>query len=239
MRLPADYDPAPPPDARCWSTPPRGRVLCFAPHPDDETIGPGGALALHRDQGDLVRVVFATDGSAGDPDALFPRDGYAERRRAEARAALAELGVTDCAFWGYRDACVVAPADLEAVARRAAEELSAFRPDVVYLPWPGERNGDHRALCAGVAAALGRAAFAGLALGYEVWTPLDPDVVLDVTSVVDRKRRALACHVTQLRYVDYQHVILGLNAYRSLMSGRGRGHWEAFVFVEVGAEEAR
>jgi len=31
--------------------------------------------------------------------------------------------------------------------------------------------------------------------------------------------------------VDYEHVILGLNAYRSLVHGKGRGWAEAFRMV--------
>jgi len=39
------------------------RVLCVAPHPDDEVIGCGGALALHAARGDRVRVVVVSDGA--------------------------------------------------------------------------------------------------------------------------------------------------------------------------------
>ncbi len=219
---------SPRPAPRLLHSPPRGRVLCFAPHPDDEVIGPGGALALHVAQGDRVRVVIATDGAAGDPDARFPADGYRERRRGESRAGLAVLGVTEVAFWGYPDACVVTAADLDGIAARAAEELDSVEPDLVYLPWGGEHNGDHRALHGGVARALASRAFRGMALGYEVWSPLEPDLVLDIERVVDLKRRAIGCYVSQLHYVDYAHVILGLNAYRSLHGGHGRGHAESF-----------
>jgi len=228
MRVPEGYDVTAPRDPERWQAPPRGRALCFAPHPDDEVIGPGGALAMHRAQGDPVRVVLATDGVAGDPDGHYDPAGYAERRRAESRAGLAQLDVDDVDFWGYPDSCVVTESDLEGIARRAHDELGAFAPDVVYLPWEGERNADHRALYAGVLRALERLAFTGSVLGYEVWTPMDPDAVLDITPAVEHKRAAIRCYATQLRYVDYEHVILGLNAYRSLLFQRGRGHAEAF-----------
>src|SRR5262245_56829881 len=83
------------------AAPARARVLCFAPHPDDEAVGPGGTLCLHARQRDPVRVVIATDGVAGDPERRFPELGYAERRRAESRAGMARLGVHDLVFWGF------------------------------------------------------------------------------------------------------------------------------------------
>lgn len=225
--------PAPRAAPRLLATPPRGRVLCFAPHPDDEAIGPGGTLARHARQGDPVRVVVATDGGSGDPDACFPRDGYGERRRAESRAGLLELGVRESSFWGYPDACVLTEADLLGIAERAAAELAAWRAEIVYLPWSGEHNSDHRAVHDGVMRALRRTGFRGRAFGYEVWSPLEPDLVVDIEDVVDAKRKALACYTTQLRYVDYAHVILGLNAYRSLHCGGGKGHAEAFCDLRL------
>ena len=49
-----------------------------------------------------------------------------------------------------------------------AAELDAFRPDVLYLPWRGERNPDHHALHVGALRAIDRGSFAGVALGYEI-----------------------------------------------------------------------
>ena len=216
------------PAPRMLNAPLGGRVLCFAPHPDDEVIGPGGALAMHVGQLDPVRVVIATDGGSGDPDRMFPAGGFVKRRRHESKLGLAELGVRDLEFWGYPDACELTDADVEGIAARVRAELDGFRPDVVYLPWDGEHNADHRALCAGVLRAMRVVEWQGTALGYEVWSPLEPDVVLDIEAVVEKKRRAIACYASQLRYIDYVHVILGLNAYRSLHCGRGRGHAEAF-----------
>ena len=228
---PVDYDVSARPEPIEWRTPPAGRVLCFAPHPDDEVIGPGGALALHRRQGDPVRIVVATDGVAGDPDAAFGGRDLGELRRAESRAGADELGVDDIGFWGYPDSCVVAAADLVALAERVRVEVEQFGPAVVYLPWEGESNSDHRALHAAVVDGLVAADFAGVALGYEVWTPMSPDVVLVIDAVAAAKRRAIRCYASQLHYVDYEHVIFGLNAYRSLQLRSGHGYCEAFRIV--------
>ena len=235
MDLPKDDRYSVPPLPEIRTAPTRGRALCFAPHPDDESAGPGGALCLHRAQGDAVRVVLATDGIAGDPDGKYEKATYAERRREESRAGMAVLGVTDLGFWGFPDSCVITDQDVTLVAQRARAELDAFRPDVVYVPWEGEGNSDHRALYCGVVRALNGARFAGEVLGYEIWNAMVPDLVLDVTPVIDTKRRAMLCYPSQLAYVDYLHPIFGLNAHRSLLFNRGKGFGEAYRRVRVEA----
>ena len=94
---------------------PGERVLVFAPHPDDETLGAGGMIRQARLKGDDVRAVLITNGdgfriSAAQcfheitvPPADFVR--YAYLRQAEARTALAVLGLPSdhVTFLGYPD----------------------------------------------------------------------------------------------------------------------------------------
>ena len=211
-----------------------GRVLVFVAHPDDECAGPGGTLLLHRRQGDPVRVVIATDGRAGDPDRRYDAATYVARRQRESRTAMAHLDVDDFVFWGFPDDCVIVDNDIETVAHKVAEEVAAYRPDTVYLPWEGEGNSDHRAIHCGGVRGLRRCAFAGRVYGCETWSAMVPDLVLDITDVAEHKRRALLCYESQLAYVDYVHPLFGLNAYRSLQFNRGRGFCEAFRVVRLG-----
>lgn len=224
-------EPELPPPPVLWTRMPRGRVMVFAPHPDDEVAGPGGALALHRVQGDPVRVVVATDGTNGDPDRRHEPAAFVQLRRSESRAGLSELGVDDVHFWGFPDGHVLSPSDLELGVQMACKELVGFAPDLVYLPWQHEGHPDHHAVHIVVTRALDRLQFRGLALGYEVWNAMVPAVIVDVTTVIERKRRAMRAHASQNDYAQYEHCLNGLAAYRSLVHLRGRGYGEAFGVV--------
>ena len=228
-----EFSPASQPQPECRKEPIAGRVLLFAPHPDDEVLGAGGTLYLHVCQDDPVRVVVATDGTAGDPDGRFEPTTYGERRRQESRKAMSILKIDDLVFWGLPDSCVVSERDLCALGERAAEQVTDFQPDIVYLPWAEDGNADHLALHHGVLRGLARTGFTGQAFGYEVWSPHPrPDLVVDITDVVELKRSALQHYVTQMAYSDLAHPVFGMNGYRSLLLERDKGYGEAFSRVD-------
>ena len=94
---------------------PGQRLLVFAPHPDDETLGAAGLMRQARLRNDDVRVVIITNGdgfriSAASqfheltvPPKDFVRYGYL--RQGEARTALGVLGIPadHIYFLGYPD----------------------------------------------------------------------------------------------------------------------------------------
>jgi LmbE family N-acetylglucosaminyl deacetylase len=229
--------------------PPAGRVLVLAPHPDDETMGPGGTLAHHARQGDRVHALFICSGIQGDPDGLFDREALPGMREREARAAGAILGIREFTFFGYPDNLSDAdyshvfgnlPADPEeqrralvgGLAEKLIQVMSADRPDIVSYPWPGEINPDHWAV--GKAVEQARAARPDLAkgvafLGYEIWSPCPAEIVVDVSDTFGDKLRAVAEYKTQLAYRDYVPSLSGLAAYRSLMLEAGATFAEAFT----------
>jgi len=206
------------------AAPPRGSVLVFAPHPDDESLGCGGAIALHHRQGDRVTVVFATDGAAGDPLGQYADCDYKALRRTEARRAASILGIDELVFWDYPDGALAEASDL---SERVRTLLAADAPDLVYRPSMLEVHPDHRALAAGVEEALRDSRFAGGDVSYEIWATIPLTHVLDITTVWEVKRKAIEQYATQLRYKDYLHSLGGLNAYRALHVPAGR-YAEAF-----------
>ena len=71
-----------------------GNLLVLAPHPDDESLGCGGLIALLRDAKATVTVIFVTSGSASHTSKMYPAGVLSKIRESEAINACAELGVS-------------------------------------------------------------------------------------------------------------------------------------------------
>ena len=81
------------------------RMLAAFAHPDDETFGAGGTLALYAARGVHLTLVCATRGEAGeisDPQ-LASSDNLGEVRELELRCAAESIGVGELIFLGYQD----------------------------------------------------------------------------------------------------------------------------------------
>lgn len=199
------------------------RVLVLAPHPDDESLGCGGTIALLADAGASVTVALVSDGEA-TLGASGPRADVGRARRAEAERAVALLGVEALRPLGFPDGALAGQVD--AIGRRLAGLLADLRPEVVMLPWFLDASDDHRAVNVALAAAAPSEDVE--VWGAELWTPLPPNRLVDITSVLDRKAAAIAAHVTAHQAFDLS-AMLGLNRYRALKGLRGQGHAEAFL----------
>ena len=201
------------------------RVLVLAPHPDDETIGCGGSLALHTKAGDPVKVVFLTNGAKGDTCGKLTRGAYVELRQKEAIEACACLGVTDLEFWPYEDRSL---AGSRGAITRMMDLLNDFRPELVYAPSPLEFHPDHRAACLLFCDAIGTCDLDFQVAFYEVGQPLRPNHLVDITAVLNRKREAVETYKSQLRERPYGEICMALNRYRSMTLPEGVTHAEGF-----------
>ena len=209
--------------------PARGRVLVIAPHPDDDVIGAGGTAALHAEQGDPVHVLILANGQAGDADKRYEPAEYTAKRHAEAIAGGAHLGLVDYEFWDYPEGYHPSPEVMCTAARRMADVMEKHVIDTVYAPWVGEQHIDHHFVARAVRLALVMIDFQGAAWGYEVWTPLVATVVVDITSVHERKADALREHHSQMEYGDLVHAGLAISAHRSIYLPGDARYGEAFA----------
>jgi LmbE family N-acetylglucosaminyl deacetylase len=208
------------------------RILVVTAHPDDVDFAVAGSVAVWTDAGIDVGYCIATDGDAGGSDRSIKRDEMAAIRRAEQRAAAAEVGVSEVTFLGFPDGRLVADLELRCAISRV---IRTFRPDRVVTQSP-ERNWariyashpDHlaageAALCAVYPDARNPFAFPELLeeglephTVPEVWIMATDraDRAVDATGTFDRKLAALRSHRSQVGDGDHLEELL-----RTWMSG--------------------
>ncbi len=142
------------------SKPSNRRLLAVFAHPDDESFGPGGTLALYAHRGDEVYLICATRGEVGEAPPGF--NGFAsvgEMREDELRRAASVLGLKAVRFLDYRDSGMpgspdnhhphaLAAASLNEVAQQVAGYIREIHPQVVitFDPIGGYRHPDHIAI---------------------------------------------------------------------------------------------
>jgi N-acetylglucosamine malate deacetylase 1 len=204
-------------------------VLVVAPHPDDESIGCGGAIGFHRANGSDVTIVWLTSGEAG----VGPRsvDDARRIREAEALRAADVLGVTDTLFQRLPDGRL--DHQIEAAAEHLTGLISRLQPHTIYAPHAGEDHRDHRAAHTATANALEASGHGADLWCYEVWTPLSSfDSVLPIDDHMDGKLRAVRCYDSQVERYRFDRAAEGLGAYRGALAGGCR---YAEVFARRGA----
>src|SRR5512141_2624181 len=133
-------------------------LLAVLAHPDDESFGMGGTLALYARRGYNVYLVCATRGAVGtvDPQHMGRFKTIAELREAELRCAAEHLGLKEVFFLDYRDSGMPGSADnkhpdaqvahpIDEVAGKVVGYIRRLKPDVVltFDPIGGYRHPDH------------------------------------------------------------------------------------------------
>ena len=194
------------------------RALCVLAHPDDVDFGSAGTVARMTAAGTEVTYCIVTDGDAGGFDET-PRAEMPVLRRAEQRAAAAEVGVTDVRFLGYPDGRLELTLDLRRDISRVIRQVRPQRIltssperwwDRVAASHPDHMTTGEATLRAVYPDARNPFAFPELLEeeGLEAWTVSEvwlgasprADHAVDVTETAAQKFAALKCHVTQVSH---------------------------------------
>ncbi|GJQ52196.1 MAG: GlcNAc-PI de-N-acetylase [Anaerolineaceae bacterium] len=133
-------------------------ILTVLAHPDDETFGLGGTLALYTRRGYDAYYLCATRGEAGAVDEEFMQGfkDIAALRTDELMRAAKILGLKDVFFLGYRDSGMNGSDDnknpnaqvnysIEETAGRVVKYIRELKPDIVitFDPIGGYKHPDH------------------------------------------------------------------------------------------------
>ncbi|MBI1824729.1 MAG: PIG-L family deacetylase [Nitrospirae bacterium] len=179
-------------------------VLVLCPHIDDDVIGLGGTLCRYRELGIPVNVIYFTTGN--------------ERRKEEGNKIAAFLGYREVSFFDFLPEQLSRHHEIPDII---ASHLTKNHFDLIYAPFYLDRHKDHIALSLHLAAALQKLPDMKLEIrSYEVWAPLFPNQIVDISTVFERKKEAIMICQSQMETVDYVDLALSLNRYRGITSTR-------------------
>lgn len=192
--------------------PPVSPFLIVAPHPDDETLGCGGAIALLRQLNYPVQVLMVSDGTKSHPNSCkYPAPALRALRKQESIAALAILGVEADAisFLFLPDGAVPTPGERgwEEALSRCQTYLKPIAPATIFLPWRGDPHRDHRASWKLIDTAIQNLSLSPRLIEYPIWD-WDPYKRqdfggirawrLNIESVWETKQKAIAQYRSQI-----------------------------------------
>jgi LmbE family N-acetylglucosaminyl deacetylase len=195
--------------------------LVLAPHPDDESIGMGGTLALFPQH---LEVACLSNGNRG-VKSVEPSQAGALRQQ-ELQAALALAGIHTHHWLNIPDGAI---AQHYAVFKTLP--LSTY--NLLFVPNVLDQHPDHKAVAQHVYRYFKehtpppqlQLAF------YEVWNthPL-PNAFVDISAVANTKQAMIEAHASQVAKKAFGKV-LSLNQYRGLQ--RDVASAEAFCVVDL------
>ena len=134
------------------------RMLISFAHPDDESFGMGGAIAMYAQRGVSIALICSTNGDVGTVDAEFLQgfETVGELRLHELACAAETLGIKELITFGYRDSGMMGTpdnehpgclwkADPDVVTGRIVREIRRIRPQVIvtFDPFGGYGHPDH------------------------------------------------------------------------------------------------
>jgi LmbE family N-acetylglucosaminyl deacetylase len=205
-------------------------ALAVAAHPDDIEFMMAGTLVLLGEAGYDLHYLNIANGSCGSM--TMGRDETVAVRAAEARAAAASLG----AVWHEPLVDDIQIYYTPALAARLGAVVRQVSPEILLVPSPQDYMEDHmNASRLAVTAAFCRnmpnfptdppmapvtgemAVYHALPYGLQgpLGEPIRPHFIVAVSAVMDRKRRALACHESQKRWLDQSQ---GIDSYLNAMA---------------------
>lgn len=216
------------------------RILCIAPHADDETLGCGGTLLRHRAEGDEIHWLLVTE----PHPPLFP-EAFRDLRRRQVAQVAAAYDFTSLTRLNLPAAGLDRIADGEMVGalKRAITDTA---PDVVYLNHGGDAHSDHAVVFRAALAAL-KPFRTGTAvrriLAYETLSETDqappsperaflPTVFVEITGYLERKLEILALYPEELMPYPLPREAGAVRAQARLRGATiGVGYAEAFQLI--------
>ena len=115
------------------------KILAIAPHPDDETLGCGGTLFRHKQEGDELYWVIVT----GISEEAGWSDEAVKKRDVEIDVAAGKYGFKEV-FHFHLAATKIDILPLSDLIEKIADVYKKVEPEIIYIPFTHDVHTDHQ-----------------------------------------------------------------------------------------------
>ena len=191
---------------------PGKKALVIAPHQDDESIGCGGTVIKHVQNGGRLEIAFCTSGE--------------EKRMYECKDASKILGSKINHFLQFDIRSL--SKNTEQLSERFVELFNRIKPEIIFLPFMIDNHPDHIAISKAFIKAYNKKKIDAMIYAYSVWITLIPNVVVDISQQWEQKKQAINCYKTQTATRDYETMASSISKYWSVVKGKNTQYCEVF-----------
>lgn len=204
-------------------------VLVIAAHADDEALGCSGTIAKHKAEGDIVHIIFMTNGVSARSNSS--NDDETSRNTA-LKQAVEVLGIDDYQCFDFPDNQMDS-VPLLTIVKAIEKVITNFQPSIVYSHFAHDLNIDHQITHQAVMTACRplRGNSVKKILSFEVLSSTEwqssarysfqPQYIVDISLYWPTKVQALQCYHEELRDSPHSRSLTCIEALATL---RGESH---------------
>lgn len=211
-------------------------VVILTPHPDDETLGCGGTLLRHVNQGDKVFWLIVT--TMGD---TFPQDKKIKRAQ-EIKNVAINYQFEKTFELGFEAATLDQVPDGELIGE-ISKVFQEILPNIIYVPYPSDIHSDHKAVFDGTMACSKWFRYPSVekVLAYETLSETDfimnpdangfrPNVFVNIESFLDKKIEIMKVYESEISEFPFPRSVKAIQSL-AYIRGAASGFEAAEAFM--------
>ncbi|MDI6641872.1 MAG: PIG-L deacetylase family protein [Elusimicrobiota bacterium] len=176
---------------------PKKKIFVVSPHIDDDILGAGGSIHKHISSGGEVSVVYLA--------------GSDKPRIEEANQVQRIINYKKIHFWEYQSDKIEHHNEIVDSFR---EILLEEKPEIVLVPFLVDNHRDHIATNKFLAESINQNKFEFDIFSYEIWSPLYPNFMIDISDTIEIKKECISMYKSQLKDHEYIDQSVSLNRFR-------------------------
>lgn len=212
------------------------KVVILTPHPDDETLGCGGTLLKHIEQGDKVYWFIITHmGKSFDKDK--------KEKRFEEIRKVAEKYEFEKVFELEFEASMLDQVPSSELISKISEVFKEIQPNFVYVPYPSDIHSDHKAVFDATMACTKWFRYPSVekVLAYETLSETDftinpdangfrPNVFVNIESFLDKKIEIMKVYESEISEFPFPRSVKAIQSL-AYIRGAASGFEAAEAFM--------